>query len=371
MSSGRQHLIGFFLPPLIVLLGSLLAVGCGGKSPSPSVPATTAPGDPPPPSTSPATGPKVVKQFEYVPKQVIRIALTPDGKYLAAGCEDGTIKLWDVAGGKDLLTLSLGHRVNSLVFSPDSKWMAAGKSGGPVKVWEVPGGKEHWEIVDKERGGISYIAIGFLPDSKGLVTYGYPGPLKVWDVVAKAVKAGEGSGIYTNTEVMVLSPDGTWAAAGQGSQSDAKPEPRVTLHDLPSGKLRGEPLPQTEGTEVLAVSPDGKLLASVKGWASDPSTTVNLWDLSTGQLKVELKGHTKAIQALAFSPNGKYLASGGWDNTVRIWDAGTGQEITSFALENWVYGLAFGPDSKTLAVGGWMPSVTLWDLTPVVGADRR
>ncbi len=382
MSSGRAYCKGIFVLPLIVLLGSLLAVGCGGNSSAPTAPANTGPGGPPPPVASqtpsalPATGPTMVKQFEHVPKQIERIALTPDGKYLAAGCKDGTIKLWDVAGGKALHTLTVGgtvkdgYEVNSLLFSPNSKWLAAGRSGGPVNVWEVPGGKEQWAIVDTKPVPMSYKAVGFLPDGKSLVTTGYPGPLKVWDVVSKAMKA-EGYGIFSNMQVMVLSPDGTWAAAGQGAQSGEKPEPRVTLHDLPSGKLRGNPLPQPEGTEVLAMSPDGKMLASVKGWASDPARTVNLWDLSTGRVKAELKGHSDKIQVLAFSPDGKYLASGGWDKTVRIWDTGTGQEITSFTLEQWVTGLAFGPESKTLAVGGWMPSVTLWDLTPVLRVDRR
>jgi WD40 repeat protein len=340
--------------------------------------ASAGPGGPPPPIASqtpaalPATGPTVLKRFEHVLEQVQLIALTPDGKYLAAGCKDGTIKLWDVADGNALHTLTVGgttkdrYEVNSLVFSPNSKWLAAGRSGGPVNVWDIQSGKEHWAIVDQNSK-----AVGFLPDGKSLVTPGGFGKsTKVWDVAAKSMTA-EGFSFFTNTTVMVLSPDGKWAATGQGAQSDEKPEPRVTLHELPSGKLRGNLLPQTEGTEVLAMSADGKRLASVKGWASHPAKTINLWDLSTGQVKAELKGHTDKIQALAFSPDGKYLASGGWDKTVRIWDAGTGQEITSFTFEKWVTGVSFGRESKTLAVSGWMPYVTLWDLSPVLRADRR
>ena len=177
--------------------------------------------------------------------------------------------------------------------------------------------------------------------------------------------------LFGGVEVIVLSPDGTWVAAGQGVQSDAKPAPRVTLHDLPSGKLRGNPLPQTEGCQVMALSPDGKLLASVKGWSGLTDKTVNLWDLSTSQLKVELKGHSGKFRSLAFLPNGKYLASGGGDSTARIWDAATGKEIAQIKLKDEVFGLAFGPESKTLVVGGRMADVSLWDLSPALPGDRR
>ena len=121
----------------------------------------------------------------------------------------------------------------------------------------------------------------------------------------------------------------------------------------------------------MALSPDGNLLASVKGWSGLTDKTVNLWDLSTSQLKVELKGHSGKVRSLAFSPNGKYLASGGGDSTARIWDAASGKEIAQIKLKDEVFGLAFGPESKTLVVGGRMADVSLWDLTPALPADRR
>lgn len=376
MRSSPRHWVAVALPSVVVLVASLLAVGCGGASPSPPAPAGAGPGGAPPnppepPPDAPAAAPVVAKQFAHVRDQVERIGLSPDGKFLAAGCKDGTLKLWDVASGKVLATLALG-RVNSVVFSPDSKSLAAGKSRGDVTVRAVPGGDETCEITTRGGKGVTSTlhAVGFLPDGKGLVTYGYPGPLRVWDIDSKAERASWG-GLFSDTEAVALGPDGTWAAFGRGAQGGEKPELRVGVNDIPSGKPRGKPLTQTEGTETLAVSPDGKRLASVKGWASHPSTTVNLWDLPTGQLQAELKGHTQAIRALAFSPNGKYLASGGWDNTVRIWDAEAGKPVTEFKVGGWVYGLSFGPESKTLVVGGWMPNVTLYDLTPTLPPERK
>ena len=77
--------------------------------------------------------------------------------------------------------------------------------------------------------------------------------------------------------------------------------------------LRGH----TSWVTSVAFSPDGRLLAS----GSDDQT-VKLWDVATGQEVRTLSGHTAPVRSLAFSPDGRLLASGSWDGTVRIWGVG-------------------------------------------------
>jgi WD40 repeat protein len=67
----------------------------------------------------------------------------------------------------------------------------------------------------------------------------------------------------------------------------------------------------------LAVSPDGKVLAS----ASDDQT-IKFWDLATGRNFRTLKGHTAGIRCIAFSPDGRRLASASWDRTIKLWEGG-------------------------------------------------
>ena len=72
----------------------------------------------------------------------------------------------------------------------------------------------------------------------------------------------------------------------------------------------------------VAFSPDGKQIVS-----GSRDQTVRVWDASTGNNLKVLESHTDSVTSVAFSPNGKQIVSGSYDKSVRVWDASTGNEL--------------------------------------------
>ena len=111
-----------------------------------------------------------------------------------------------------------------------------------------------------------------------------------------------------------------------------------------------------EWISAVAFSSDGKYLAT----ASRDNTT-RVWDLSSQQ-EVLYVSHDEAVFAVAFSPDGKYLATGSRDSSARVWDIATKQEILRIPHEGWVSGVAFSPDGLYLATASRDNSARIWDI---------
>ncbi|NKY33921.1 WD40 repeat domain-containing protein [Nocardia speluncae] len=130
-----------------------------------------------------------------------------------------------------------------------------------------------------------------------------------------------------------------------------------------TAKLTGH----TSTVNAVAFSPDGHTLATGSG--SD--NTVRLWDPATGeQIGEPLIGHTGSVVSVAFSPDSPHiLATGSSDDTVRLWDPATGEQIGGPLIGHTggVVSVAFSRDGHTLATGGSDDTVRLWD--PATGGQ--
>jgi hypothetical protein len=291
---------------------------------------------------------------------VYSVAFSPDGKTLAAGGNDGSVRLWDVATRQPRRPVTATGSVYSVAFSPDGKTLAAGSddgTGGTVWLWDLATHQQVATPVINGPGG-PVTSVAFSPDSKTLAAGSDDGSVRLWEAATHRRIGGPLSNGHNSVNSVAFSRDGKTLAAG----SD---DGRVRLWDLATNQQVATPVINGPGGPVTSVafSPDGKTLAA----GSDDGTggTVWLWDLATHQQVATplINGPGSPVSSLAFNPHGKTLAIGGYDGSIWLQDVATrqpGRPVTTSSFT--VYSVAFSPDGKTLASGIIAGTVRLWNV---------
>ena len=301
------------------------------------------------------TGDTIGDFMEGHTAEVKSVAFSPNGKLIATGALDNTIRLWDAESRQPIGEPLLGHDkvVSALAFSPDGSHIASGSFDQTVRLWDAV---RRAPIGEPMRGHAAEVSsVAFSPDSRLIASGGVDEAVRLWDAHSGQV-AGVLPGAHQPLVASVaFSPDGGRIASAGGNT--------VRLWDVERRSPIGEPMRGHTGPiNRVVYSRDGARL-----YTGSEDKTIRTWDPTTGaEIGEPLAGHESAITDLASNADGTSIVSTSSDETVRVWDPRAARVLSGH--EDMVLGVEYRDDGKRMVSSSHDGTIRQWDVdvgTPV------
>ncbi|MDJ0845926.1 NB-ARC domain-containing protein [Crocosphaera sp.] len=296
---------------------------------------------------------KLIKSFslkENKDNLLRAIAISPDGKLLASGTDDGVVRFWNLEKGtfKQNLSHNHNHWIRSLAFSPDGDKIASASEDTNICVSDVKTG-QHLHTLRGHNGGVW--SIDFHPKLPWLLSGSMGFNVRIWNHESgECLRVAQGYG--QEIKPITYSPDGKTLAVGTNQGI-------VYLKD--SSELKTKTTIETHRGNILslAYSPDGQVLI---GGSDD--TKLYIWDTYNNNKQLASSAeHKNWIRTVAYSPDGKFMATGGDDKMVKLWDSRTYKLLRTFpGHTDWIQSICFHPTQPLLISGSDDGTIKFWDI---------
>ena len=233
------------------------------------------------------------------------VAVTPNGRRAVSASTDNTVKVWDLASGRELRTLT-GHSgpVYAVAVTPDGQLAVSASGDYTLKVWDLVSGREERTLTGHSAG---VYGVSVTPNGQRVVSASWDNTLKVWDL-----------------------------ASGRGL---------CTL------------IGHVAGVTAVAATPDGQRAVS-----ASIDRTLKVWELVSGRNLFTLTGHSSYVAGAAVTPDGRCAVSASHDNTLKVWDLASGQGLRTLGHANWVNAVALTPDGQRAVSASGDKTLKVWEL---------
>lgn len=282
--------------------------------------------------------------------EVSGVLFGPVGNVLASASCGEPIRLWEAATGSQCATLAGSALCPALyAFTPDGALLASASNRHVVELWAVDGADQTEPAVRMEGHEATVYSVAFSADGR-LMASGAANEIRVWDA-ATGAELAQLTGFEGPANALAFAPAGRILAAGTGSPDNA-----IRLWDVADPAAAREiallALPSRAAVGQVAFNADGTLFAASGG------NMVQVWEFATGGGAVDympfifFEGHADDIGSLRFFPQQDRLVTSSADQTIRVWDVQTGEQVAMLAgyMDSPV--LAYSPDGSLIAVAG-------------------
>lgn len=286
-------------------------------------------------------------------RPVVALAYAPDGRTLVSASQNGDVRLWDVAAGRQSHVLHANwERAYSIAFAPDGREFAIGFGGtrGVVErqVFPPSSEREMWAANSRATRALAYSV-----DGRTLVTAGNDLPVKRWrldPLYVLSTPEPSFRATVSPVDALAVSPGGELLVT-----LTSKPA-TLRLYNFTSRRLQKSYQFSVTWGYTVAFAPDGTVVAcGLDGH-------IALWSVAPKKkAPFRWQAHAGSVLGVAYLPDGSGLLTCGADGLVKSWDlAGNLRRSYDWRVGE-LYSLAVAPDGLTAAVGG-AEVIALWDL---------